>query len=201
MSRPVAIIDIDTTIANNEHRAHLLKRVCVECKTPMQGERGQDKWPVCQCGGKKYAAPQGAWDQFLQPELMRLDEPVPHALPVIDSFREQGWYIYYLTGRNEKHRDVTEEWLHKHMDRTIDEPLIMRPISDTGTPASVMKEKLFLGFSKPHRFAGSHFFFFEDDRYVLGMWKKYGTVFLCPQAWETMNPTTFDTNVEPAWNR
>lgn len=196
--QPVAIIDIDTTIANNDHRAVLLKRICAGCQMPM----GSEHRPVCgNCGGEKHHTPQGAWDQFLQPELMALDEPQPHSLDVINSMREHGWIITFMTGRNTKHRPVTEAWLRKHGYMQDGDFLIMRPMKDTGTPASQMKEKMFTDYVYHERLEGHPFFFFEDDRYVLGTWQKYGMVFLCPQAWEYMNPSVLDRTVEPAWNR
>lgn len=206
----VAIIDIDTTIANNDHRAVLLKRECAECKTPMGGEHR----PVCKnCGGEKHNTPQGAWDQFLQADLMLLDDPQPHSLDVINTMREQGWIITFMTGRNEKHRPATREWLSKHGYAKDHDQLIMRPMTDTGKPASQMKEEMFLTYRMQLSTIPDHlrdavvlgpkpsFFFFEDDRYVLGTWQKYGMVFLCPQAWEFMNPSVLDRAVEPSWNR
>jgi hypothetical protein len=136
---------------------------------------------------------------------MALDEPQPHSLDVINFMREHGYVITYMTGRNEKHRDVTRSWLEKHGYMNPFHPdqdkLIMRPKHDGGTPASQMKEKMFLDYVARDGLYGNPFFFFEDDRYVLGTWQKYGMVFVCPQAWEFMNPSVLDPNVEPAWNR
>lgn len=199
--KPVAIIDIDTTIANNDHRAVLLKRNCIGCKMPMGGEHR----PVCSnCGGTKHHTPQEHWDQFLQPALMLQDVPQPHALRAIQSLREARWKIIFMTGRGERLRMVTEEWLLTHMGRRLSgldhEPVIMRPASDKGTPASQMKEQMFLNTRATYRLDGP-FFFFEDDKYVHGMFQKYGTVFMCPHAWEHINPAGHDRTEEPAWNR
>lgn len=167
----------------------------------MPGERGQEKWPTCVCGSTKYHAPQAAWDKFLHPELMIKDSPQPHSLDVINSMRKQGWYVVFMTGRGERLRSVTEEWLRTHMDWTASEPLIMRPADANNVPASQMKEQMFLEFRAARKFENAPFLFFEDDRFVIGTWQKYGMVFLCPQAWETMNPVVFHPVVEPAWNR
>jgi len=114
--------------------------------------------------------------------------------------REHGFTITYMTGRNSKHRPVTDAWLVKHGYKQDGDFLIMRPMKDTGKPASQMKEEMFLDYVHHEELKGP-FFFFEDDRYVLGTWQKYGMVFVCPQAWETMNPSVLDRAVEPAWNR
>lgn len=197
--RPVAIIDIDTTLANNDHRAVLLERHCLDCGLPVGGEHR----PICKsCGSERSHTPQHKLDQFLDPKLMAQDTPQPHALDVIESMRSKLWWIVFMTGRNSKHRPVTEQWLRDHMAwRSEREQLIMRPMENTGTPASQMKEKMFLDFRDSNGLENAPFMFFEDDRYVLGTWQKYGMVFLCPQAWEYMNPEVHDRAVEPAWNR
>lgn len=197
--RPVAIIDIDTTLANNDHRAVLLEKHCVTCALPM----GSAHRSICQsCGGSRYYTPQEKWDQFLDPDLMIKDTPQPHAVSVLESMRAKNWWIVFMTGRNEKHREVTEEWLNTHMlRRPNNENLIMRPKGATNIPASVMKEQMFLEFRNSHSLHNASFLFFEDDRFVLATWQKYGMVFLCPQAWEYMNPEVHDRAIEPAWNR
>lgn len=197
--RPIAIIDIDTTLANNDHRAVLLEKHCSTCSLPM----GHEHRFVCtSCGGTKYHTPQEKWDQFLDPNLMIQDTPVPHAVSVLENMRQKNWWIVFMTGRNEKHRAVTEEWLNTHMIRRPESELVvMRPLSETSVPASVMKEKMFLEWREKHGLEHAPFMFFEDDRFVLGTWQKYGMVFLCPQAWEYMNPVVNDRTIEPAWNR
>lgn len=207
--RNVAIIDIDTTIANNDHRAVLLKRKCVDCGT----EVGHEHRAVCtSCGCEKSHAPQSSWDQFLRPDLMLLDTPQPHARDVIEFMRHLNYQIVFMTGRNEKHREVTEQWLLQNgfwsdskywmandsVPRYY-EPVIMRPAEQTNVPASVMKEEQFLSFRQTCQFTDK-FMFFEDDRHVLGTWRKYGMVYLCPEAWQFMNPEV-KTSGEMAWNR
>lgn len=198
--RHVAIVDIDTTLANNDHRATLLERTCVQCSTPIQGDRGQEKWPVCACGSIKYQAPQSSWDAFLQHDLMLKDTPQPHSAEVLNHMRALGWEIVFLTGRNEKHRAPTNQWLMDHMSARPGETLLMRPLDSRNIPASQMKEQLFLNW-RDELGEAVQCIFFEDDRFVLGMWKKYGLVFLCPDAWETMNPVTHEPANESSWSR
>lgn len=199
--RPIAIIDIDTTIANNDHRAVLLEKHCATCALPM----GHEHRSICQsCGGTASVTPQEKWDQFLDPDLMIKDSPQPHAISVLENMRQKNWWLVFLTGRNEKHREVTEKWLDIHMlRRPQNEVVVMRPAHAHSVPASVMKEEMFLKWRADHGLELAPFMFFEDDRFVLGTWQKYGMVFLCPQAWEYMNPEVNDRTVvhEPAWNR
>ncbi len=49
-----------------------------------------------------------------QPERMRIIEPYPDALEIINKWYDQGHIIYYFTSRTEEHRSITEEWLRKH---------------------------------------------------------------------------------------
>lgn len=204
----IAIIDIDTTLANNDHRAKLLSRTCVPCGSSMSFEHR----PICPtCGSEKYHTPQQAWDQFMDHELMLKDEPQPHALAVLQAMRSHGWELVFMTGRNERHRGPTSTWLYQHMGKLSHEKLLMRPEHMPDVPASQMKEQMFLEFrrevlARPSRtvegrYLPNMYVFFEDDRYVLGTWKKYGIVFKCPEAWETMNPEIFERHIEPGWNR
>jgi len=166
------IIDIDTTIANNEHRASKL------VKNP-DGSISQE-----------------SWDAFLHPELMALDTPQQHALDVL-SFMRKTKTIVFLTGRNEKYREVTTSWLQTHMGMLEGELLLMRPLEERGTPASDMKKRIyleFIGLSKVECL------FFEDDPHVLPMWKEFGLVFKCPEAWAVMNPETPQVP-EKSWTR
>lgn len=172
----VCIIDIDTTLANNDHRASYLTR----------DESGMIS--------------KVSWDKFLDKELMLLDTPQQHALDVLNYMRTHGYTMVFLTGRNETHRDVTEEWLKTHMGwNSQSEPLFMRTSLESGKPASVFKKKCFTDRIKP-LYPDSSFIFFEDDPYVLPMWKEYGLVFKCPEAWETMNPESL-SEPESAWRR
>ncbi len=197
--RPIAVIDIDTTLANNDHRAILLDKHCKTCELPM----GSAHRSMCSsCGGTAFYTPQSKWDQFLDPDLMLKDTPVPHAVSVLEAMRQKNWWLVFMTGRNEKHRPATEKWLDTHMlRRPQSELVVMRPLECTSIPASIMKEKMFTDWRDAHGLENAAFNFFEDDRHVLGMWQKYGMVFLCPQAWEYMNPEVDDRATEPAWKR
>jgi predicted secreted acid phosphatase len=172
----VCIIDIDTTLANNDHRALVLKR-------DLQGKVTQE-----------------SWDAFLQADLMLLDKPQEHAKSVVDYMRNHGYMIVFLTGRNEKHLGVTQAWLRTHMGRTDDEILLMRSAEYSGQPASVFKEEKFLQFIQEHNLQDASFLFFEDDKHVLAMWRKHGLVFQCPEAWQWLNPEIPEAE-ELAWSR
>jgi predicted secreted acid phosphatase len=173
----VCVVDIDTTIANNDHRAVLLQR----------DENGN--------------IPQESWDAFLQPELLTLDSVQEHVVEVLNHIRGHGFRIVFLTGRNIKYFDNTSDWLRKHVGwNELLEPLLMRRLADVNVPASQCKEALFLDYIKQNNLEHSTFLFFEDDKHVMSVWRKYGLVFQCPEAWCWMNPE-LPSHPESSWNR
>lgn len=200
--RTIAIVDVDTTLANNDHRAKNLQRICVSCSQPMMGSHFHEVLPKCSCGSSEYVIPQNVWDEFLSPEQMLKDTPQPHALDVLENMRKHCWWIVFMTGRNEKYRSITESWLDEHMKRRpMAEKVLMRSQAMAGLPASVTKEQMFLQWRRSNNLTNCSFVFFEDDRFVLGMWKNYGVVHLCPDAWVSMNPVVHDRELEPSFNR
>lgn len=173
----ICVVDIDTTLANNDHRALLLEK-------DSEGNISQ-----------------ASWDAFLQRDLMLKDTPQDHALDVLNHMRGHGFKIVFLTGRNIRHIDGTRLWLKEHMGwDEFSEPLLMRRAEDVNVPASQCKEALFLDYVKYAVESNTTFLFFEDDKHVIAMWRKYGLVFQCPEAWQWMNPEA-PRNPESAWTR
>lgn len=173
----ICIVDIDTTLANNDHRAALLTR------------------------GPDGHITRESWDEFLRTERLALDAPQKHACEVLDYMRSHNYGIVFLTGRSEMHREVTEAWLTVHMNWVRRyEPLVMRQSKHTGMSASQYKELAFKEFLDSYEVWSSTFLFFEDDPHVLPVWQKYGLVFKCPEAWEFMNPVP-PSEKELAWSR
>lgn len=173
----ICVVDIDTTLANNDHRAALLTR------------------------GPDGHITRESWNEFLRTELLSLDSPQKHARDVLDFMRSKNFGIVFLTGRSEIHREVTEAWLQAHMNRAERyEPLIMRQAKHAGMAASQYKELAFKEFLDGYEVWSSTFLFFEDDPHVLPMWQKYGLAFKCPEVWEFMNPER-PQHKELAWSR
>lgn len=174
----VCVVDIDTTLANNDHRASLLEK----------DSNGN--------------IPQASWDAFLRHDLMLKDTPQEHALDVLNYMRGHGFKVVFLTGRNIRHSVGTRLWLKEHMGwDESSEPLLMRRAEDVNVPASQCKEALFLDYVQSSGVASNTtFLFFEDDKHVIAMWRKYGLVFQCPEAWQWMNPEA-PQHSESAWNR
>lgn len=166
------IIDIDGTLADASHRKHHIEKEVPD------------------------------WEAFSQRSLVEQDPPQPGAKEALDHFRKMGYYVCFLTGRNEKYRASTEAWLNKHMGRKNprNEVVYMRTEEWKDTPASQYKEsqvkKLQEIFSDPE--VGSYpLFFFEDDPFVARMYRKYGTVFKAPECWQLMAYAALDHEIEP----
>lgn len=49
-----------------------------------------------------------------EPERMATCAPYPDALEILNKWYDQGHIITFFTSRTEEHREVTENWLHKH---------------------------------------------------------------------------------------
>ncbi len=190
MKRLVAIIDIDTTIANNDHRAELLQKHCVVCGGAKQSGHHDKSWcPTCVSSTKDKVS-QDSWDTFLRPDLVALDEPVRKAQDIIHHWRKCGLEFHFLTGRNEGLREVTEDWLKRYFGFDPSrEALIMRSNESHGeTPASKYKEWAFLKLVKDRGLEDCIFLFCEDDPYVFRMYAKYGMCLRCPEGWEHFAP-------------
>ena len=106
------ILDIDGTLSDNVHRAHL-----VECDKP-------------------------DWEAFLKPELVAKDPPILDAVRCIRHFQNLGAEIVFLTGRREPLRDTTREWIFKYFDiNATSITLFMRQSGNSDKP-TVLKNKI-----------------------------------------------------------
>lgn len=177
----VVICDIDRSLANGEHREHLLQAHCNVCLAP----KTTDYCPICKSITDS-KIPQSAWDAFMAHDLLAKDTVYPDAQKFVAKVRGLGAKIFYITGRQENTRKVTEKWLQEAVGRQDHEELVMRP--DRGTaphsPASVYKEQAFLALRAKHKLENEFFLFLEDDDHVIeNSYSKFGIVIKCPEAW------------------
>jgi len=194
----IHIIDIDTTIADNSHRASFLVKTCKQCL----GQVPTSHRAVCQCcGSTEHTIDQSSWDVFLDADMLAQDIPEPEAQRVVSGFVKHGVEHHYLTGRNESLREVTETWLTMHFG--FDEErsqLIMRPFDAEDVPASSYKEQAFRRLKSEVNNPESGFIFYEDDPFVFSMYEKYGMVLKCPEAWPCVMPPGASRRNEAARN-
>jgi hydroxymethylpyrimidine pyrophosphatase-like HAD family hydrolase len=93
----IVVIDIDGTVANNDHRAHH-----IETKKP-------------------------DWEAFLQPHLVAKDTLVPGAKKAIEHMATMRYKVVFLTGRHEGLRPTTTQWIQDNLGVEVnDDTLIMR---------------------------------------------------------------------------
>lgn len=180
MRNTVLVFDIDSTLADNTKRAALLARVCTVCLGTYSTPIGHRTAYCDTCG--KHTRPkitQGTWDLFMDPEAFAMDTPVVNSPEFLKHARTLGFSIVYLTGRYESGRLATESWLNLHVDRAPTEVVYMR--DEANVPASQMKEKLI---QRCQTDFGNdvNFIFFEDDPHVFDMYRAYGLVLKCPEA-------------------
>lgn len=194
----VHIFDIDTTIADNNHRALLLKKTCIVCLSPKPtGHRAP--CPAC---GKETASStaQADWDLFFDPALVIKDTPVAKALLYANKLRERNAEIHFLTGRSQLAHEVTDLWLKTKFNMQKGESLIMRPHTENNLLASQYKERALHRFSVEKGYGrNTVFFFYEDDPHVLDMYGRHGIVIRCPEAWEYLMPDSSQEQ-EKSWS-
>jgi len=122
------------------------------------------------------------WDEFFDPNEMIEDEPIKFSLECIHKLSESH-AIVMLTGRLEKRRHVTKEWLNKYkVNHTM---LLMRPndmIRDGSTSVKKFLYKQIHGLFPDDRIIA-----FDDDERALKMYRTYGiTTMVAPQCWEPL---------------
>lgn len=192
----VHIFDIDTTIANNQARASLLKKTCLVCLTP----KPRDKRAECPSCNRltEDKADQASWDLFFDPELVIKDIAEPKALMYANKLRAAGAPVHFLTGRSEVCREVTLLWLRTKFNMQPGEELIMRSDQEEGLVASEYKSRAWHRLSVEKGYGKFLPYFYEDDPHVLDMYGSRGIVVQCPEAWDYLVPDV-SVGVEKAW--
>jgi len=183
----VHIFDIDTTIADNTHRAKLLEKTCVVCL----GKKPHEYHESCPTCGRptRSHVPQESWDKFFDNDLIVQDTPILKAVQYANRLRERGAIIHYVTGRDYRCREATEFWLNEYFGRRPGEDLVVRSPNQTKMSASDYKEKSLKKLIAKYGWKeDTTFIFYEDDPFVLAMYREHGIVVKCPGAWEFLMP-------------
>lgn len=152
----ILFLDIDGTLSNFSHRLHLL---------------GNDP-------------SKEDFERFLDPILVRADDPFPKAQQVISMIRPFLYSIHFITGRREGLRSITESWLLQHFDiLPTNDSLHMRPEGEYTTASSHKKIQVEKVLSKIDHY-GRTLVFIEDDPYVLPIYSMHGLTLKAPQCWD-----------------
>lgn len=134
----IVIFDIDGTLADCEERRELAGR------------------------GDKFS-----WDTFFNEELMMQDKIVNPILSLALLLNVSDVECYYFTGRPEKYRETTRQWLRENLCPRFD--LFMRKDGDYRPDTEVKKEMLL------ETFDPEMIWFVVDDRdSVVKMWRELG---------------------------
>ena len=105
------------------------------------------------------------WDKFFEESVN--DEPLYFVKEIYDNFvKNQGYHIILMTGRPERYREITENWLEKYGFKYT--KLLMR--SNNSKIANVyMKEYMLKGILDKYDVVMA----FEDNDKVIELFKKY----------------------------
>lgn len=134
------IMDIDGTLANAEHRLHLLPKGA-------------------------HSGPDASWDKFFA--AARFDKP-NHEIVTLNNQLARDFPVMICTGRPEKDRRMTIEWLKTHNIKF--NTLMMRRDGDHRDDTIVKKEML----DAIRLFDYDPMFAVEDRKRVAQMWRDNG---------------------------
>lgn len=100
-------------------------------------------------------------------EKCYLDEPVPDIIELLNEIHFEGAHIIFMTGREDRVRDMTEEWLNRHTAVNGYE-LFMRPTGDHRKDA-IVKSELFRQNVMDRK--ENIWFVLEDRDQMVAMWR------------------------------
>ena len=104
------------------------------------------------------------WKRFFSDELIKKDLPNPPVIKTANLFHQNGFKIYILSGRSEKTKEATIQWLKKY-DVPYD-LLKMRAKNDT-RPDEVIKKEFVVELS----ILENIFLILDDREKVVKMWR------------------------------
>ena len=173
LPKEIIVCDIDGTIADLTHRLHYIKNP----------------------DGTKRSKPD--WESFHN--ICAYDKPKKRVIHVLhdlyDVGRGVGWHgsrrtIYFMSGRNERVRQVTIDWLKKHvvspsmMRHDGDPHLFMRSEGDRRDDVTVKREM----FKKIGLIPDNVVAVLDDRQGVVDMWREEGFLCLQVDAWKEAPP-------------
>lgn len=162
------IFDIDGTLADATHRLHFIKDL--------------NYWITPR--GNSLAPRKPDWDSFLSDEQVSKDSPIPQTWTLLNSFWGGRNNILFATSRNEKTRDMTVQWLLRHITWqhatyvSISGYLYMRSENDHRPSDQVKRDLL----QRIRSLGYDPTLVFEDRKEDTAMWRSEGL--LCCQVAE-----------------
>lgn len=126
------------------------------------------------------------YGDFLNPDVMVLDPPIPGAQEGVKYFQQIGWRVVFVTSRNEGLRPVTEKWIKQHFNIDVDGlNLLMRPSGDESPTSEIKRrilDKLVYKYDAP-------WIAVDDNLSMRDVYLDFNCIFLwSPLCWKTLNP-------------
>ncbi len=118
------------------------------------------------------------WDAYYG--AMHLDPPIEAAQKALFKLFARHLTILLLTGRPEEYREVTHQWLDRHLPFIMHRPF-MRP-TGSREPSWAFKERI-VG---PLAAKGEGIVFIDDDLRNQEMYARYGIFLKAPECWEVL---------------
>ena len=105
------------------------------------------------------------WDNFFS--KMEYDLPYDQTIKIIEDHYQKGIKICFLTGRPERYREVTEEWLRKYV-KVKSFKVYMRPNNDQRNKLETKEELFKENFNKE-----DILFCLENDEDLIDLWNSF----------------------------
>lgn len=102
------------------------------------------------------------------------DDPCGPVIELVSIFRDAGFLIIFVSGRDESCRWVSESWLRHHGLLAGDEPLYMRPAGNN-RPDHEIKRKIYRREIEPNYEVA---YVLDDRDRVVKMWRSLGLTVL-----------------------
>jgi hydroxymethylpyrimidine pyrophosphatase-like HAD family hydrolase len=151
----IIVVDLDGTVADNSHREGFIQ------------------------GNQK------DWDAFYRPELIAKDKLIMGAREgLVKLTHNRNHKVIFLTGRPERTRRVTEDWIETYIWPVFAGELIMRGDTDRRKAHDYKRSKVTELYSL-HR-AFHNFLFIDDDPQTYEMFWQYGVVLQAPECWAVL---------------
>ncbi|WP_275272314.1 hypothetical protein [Limnobacter sp. P1] len=171
--KPLYIFDLDGTLADIDHRRHLVqnkKEICSACK----GTGGIIYMPPCaSCNGKgeRNGESQPNWPEFYR--LCVNDTPKWPVINTMIALARQGADVWIWSGRSAEVMNETREWLQRYIpgDELEEVELCMRREGDY-TPDEQLKAGWYDALTEydQRRLVA----IFDDRQKVVDMWRSKG---------------------------
>jgi hypothetical protein len=109
------LCDLDGTIANVDARRKAAEQAADDCHDANSSMPDSELMPLTR---------KAWWKAWQNPDNILRDEPNELVVSVLRDWRERGKHIVIVSARNDKNRDVTEQWLAQWGDNVFKQELL-----------------------------------------------------------------------------